>query len=343
MPAPRPVWLGLVLLATQARAAPVALREVRQGLFGTCFATERDGWMVGELGRILHTADGGVTWERQDAGTKRPFLAVACVDARTAWIAGKEGSVYGTTDAGATWTAAATGSSRHLFALAFATRERGHGAGDFGTMVHTEDAGHTWTVARVPPEVELPESALDAGVDPGDVNLYALSYGDTDHLWVVGEFGIVATSEDGGRTFHQQKTPVESTLFGVHFADGQHGWAVGIDAVILHTEDGGVTWSSQPAPVQQRSFYDVFVQDGRGWVVGDAGTVLTSGDGGGTWVVEPLPIELAAQWIRSIWLAPGGRGLAVGAEGLVFTIDAGGLRRLGAGGPETPGTPETGS
>ena len=335
MPAPRLVRLGLVLLATQASAAPIALREVRQGLFGTCFATGRDGWMVGELGRILHTTDGGATWERQDAGTKRPFLAVACVDARTAWIAGKEGSVYGTADGGTTWTAATTGSSRHLFALAFPTRERGHGVGDFGTMVHTEDAGREWAVAHVPSEVELPESALDAGVDPGDVNLYALSYGDPDHLWVVGEFGIIMASEDGGRTFHQQKTPVESTLFGVHFVDAQRGWVVGIDAVILRTEDGGATWGPQPAPVQQRSFYDVFVRDRRGWVVGDAGTVLTSTDGGSTWTVEPLPIELAARWIRSIWLAPGGRGLAVGADGLVFTIDGGGLHRLGAGASET--------
>src|SRR5439155_519476 len=147
------------------------------------------------------------------------------------------------TDGGATWTAAATGSSRHLFALAFPTRERGHGVGDFGTMVHTEDAGREWAVAHVPPEVELPESALDAGVDPGDVNLYALSYG-------------------------------------------------------------------------------------------DPGTVLTRAHGGSTWTVEPLPIELAARWIRSIWLAPGGHGLAVGADGLVFTIDGGGLHRLGAGAPE---------
>src|SRR5881409_3229057 len=98
--------LGALALAAivSAASAPVSLREVRQSLFGACFSTERDGWMVGELGRIFHTSDGGTTWERQDAGTKRPFLAIACLDARTAWIAGKEGIVYGTTDGGAHWT-----------------------------------------------------------------------------------------------------------------------------------------------------------------------------------------------------------------------------------------------
>ena len=321
--------LALAAPAAPGAGTPVPLREIRQGLFGTCFATDRAGWMVGELGRIFHTTDGGETWVRQDAGTKRPFLAISCIDPQTAWIAGKEGIVYGTTDGGATWTPATTGSARHIFALQFGSRERGHGAGDFGTMVHTEDAGRTWTVQQVPPEIELPESALDTGVDPGDVNLYAISYADPDHVWVVGEFGTIMASADGGRTFRQQHGPMETTLFGVHFADARRGWAVGIDSVILHTVDGGATWKAQTPPITQRSFYDVLVRGDYGWIVGSAGTVLRSVDGGATWAVAPLPIELAANWIRSIGLDANGRGLAVGAEGLVFRIDRGELHRLG--------------
>ena len=41
------------------------------------------------------------------AGTRRPLLAVACVDARAAWVPGKEGVVLGTTDGGATLKVAA--------------------------------------------------------------------------------------------------------------------------------------------------------------------------------------------------------------------------------------------
>jgi photosystem II stability/assembly factor-like uncharacterized protein len=322
------VVLGVVALTAPAGADPVDLREVRQNLFGACFATERDGWMVGELGRIFRTTDGGEHWERQDAGTKRPFLAISCVDARTAWIAGKEGIVYGTTDGGASWTAAQTGSNRHVFALQFATRERGHGGGDFGVMIHTEDGGRSWTTQRVSSDFALPESALDIGVDPGDVNLYAVSYGDPDHVWMVGEFGMILTSADGGRVWMQQHSPVESTLFGVHFADARRGWAVGIDGVILQTEDGGASWRPQMGPGQQRALYDVFLRGNTGWIVGEAGTILRSSDGGASWQLAPLPIELAARWLRSVWLTAGGRGLAVGAEGLVFRLDGTRLERL---------------
>jgi photosystem II stability/assembly factor-like uncharacterized protein len=326
-----PALLALALAAPALGAdsgRPVGPGEVRQGLFGACYAGERDGWVVGELGRVFHTADGGATWYRQEVATKRPFLAVACVDAETAWIAGKEGIVYRTTDAGRTWTLVPTGSNRHVFTLQFATPQRGHGAGDFGTMVHTEDGGKTWTTQTVPPDVQLPESALDTGVDPGDVNLYALSFGDPDHAWLVGEFGTVLASADGGRTWKQQHSPVESTLFGVHFVDAQRGWAVGIDSVILRTEDGGASWRAQPPPVAQRSFYDVFVAGEQGWIVGNAGTAVKSVDGGATWQTYPLPIELAANWIRSVWLLPSGRGIAVGAEGLAFRVKDGGLERI---------------
>jgi photosystem II stability/assembly factor-like uncharacterized protein len=320
----------IVGCAAVGRADPVDLREVRQNLFASCFSSDQDGWMVGELGRIFHTTDGGATWERQDAHTKRPFLAMSCLDDKTAWIAGKEGIVYATKDGGTTWTQLDTGSQRHIFTLEFPTAKRGHGAGDFGTMIHTEDGGATWTVSRVPEAVKLPESALDTGVEPGDVNLYALSYGDPDHAWIAGEFGTIMASSDGGLTWTQQTAPVESTLFGIRFSDAQHGIAVGLDSVILRTEDGGATWTHQPAPVTGRSLFDVFVRGREGWIVGDQGTVLRTADGGATWEIEPLPIQLAANWIRSIWLTPDGRGLAVGSEGLVFRVDGSSLKQLGA-------------
>jgi photosystem II stability/assembly factor-like uncharacterized protein len=326
----RTLVLGIALAASAASAAgtPITLGDVRQNLFAACFPTEREGWMVGELGRIIKTSDGGKTWVRQDAGTKRPFLAMSCLDAKTAWIAGKEGIVYATKDGGDSWTPLTTGSTRHLFAIAFPTPERGQGVGDFGTMIHTEDGGKTWTVSRVPESVVLPENALDTGVEPGDVNLYGMSFGDADHAWVVGEFGIVMASTDGGRTWQQQHTPVETTLCGVRFLDATRGFAVGIDSTILATTDGGTTWKTVKAPLSQRSFYDVALQGPNGWIVGDSGTVLKTTDAGASWAVEPVSIKLAANWIRSLSLSPTGAGLAVGSEGLVFRIDGTKLERL---------------
>jgi photosystem II stability/assembly factor-like uncharacterized protein len=322
-------WFIVPPAAPTEAAERLNLSELRQSLFGTCFSSEQEVWMVGELGRIFRSSDGGGTWERQHADTKRPFLAVSCVGPGRAWIAGKEGIVYHTTDGGASWQAAATGSNRHVFALQFADEKRGHAAGDFGAMVHTEDGGQTWTQQHVPTEFVLPEEAIDMGVEPGDINIYGISYGDRDHVWAVGEFGTIMASSDGGLTWTQQHAPFESTLFGVHFTDASHGWAVGIDSVIVATADGGVTWTVQRPPVRGRSFYDVVLRGSRGWIVGESGTLLTSTDGGATWALSPVPIELAANWLRGVALLPDGHGLAVGADGLVFQLDGDTYRRLG--------------
>jgi photosystem II stability/assembly factor-like uncharacterized protein len=324
------VFVAALALALPASGAetPIDLGEIRQNLFAACFPTDREGWMVGELGRIIHTTDGGKTWTRQDAGTKRPFLAMSCLDTKQAWIAGKEGIVYQTADGGASWTELKTGSNRHIFSIEFPTAMRGHAVGDFGTMVHTEDGGKTWTTSRISETVTLPESALDTGVEPGDVNLYALAFGDADHAWIVGEFGTIVASDDGGLTWHQQHTPIESTLFGVRFTDAKHGFAVGIDSVILATDDGGANWRTIPPPVTQRSYYDIALRGQNGWIVGDAGTVLKTADGGATWKVEPLPIQLASNWIRAVSIAPTGGGLAVGSEGMVLRIDGASLEHL---------------
>ena len=205
---------ALVLCAAGAGAESVDIGGVRQNLFATCFATDQEGWMAGELGRIFRTTDGGATWTQQDAHTKRPFLAMSCLDAKTAWVAGKEGIVYGTKDGGVTWTQLQTGSQRHIFALEFASPQVGHGAGDYGTMIHTEDGGASWTVSRVADDVKLPESALDTGVDPGDVNIYGISFGDPEHVWQVGEFGVGLASQDAGKTWRQQTTPVRARSSG---------------------------------------------------------------------------------------------------------------------------------
>jgi photosystem II stability/assembly factor-like uncharacterized protein len=118
----------------------------------------------------------------------------------------------------------------------------------------------------------------------------------------------------------------------VHFAARRRGGGGGADGVILRTEDGGETWLTQPGAPPERPLFDVFVRGDAGFVVGDAGTVLRSRDAGATWQAEPIPIQLAARWLRSVWLVDDAHGLAVGAEGLVFRLVGGRLERLAAAG-----------
>jgi photosystem II stability/assembly factor-like uncharacterized protein len=296
--------------------------EMRQNLFGSCFVSDKEGWMVGDLARIFHTVDGGQTWEQLDAGTKRPFVSIAC-RGNNMWVAGQVGQIGHSTDGGRTWQMQQSGTQRLLLDIAFANTLRGLAVGDYGTLLRTDDGGATWTKIPLPQDLRLPADVMEV-VDPGDVLLYSATFADPDHAWIAGEFGVILASTDGGQTWQQQASSLESTLFGVSFSDPLHGWAVGLDAVLLHTADGGMTWQRQDVETPKGFFpalYGVQVSGNYGWAVGNNGFLLSSTDAGATWQKVKVPIQMGSGWFRDVSLLPDGRGFIIGASGLVLAAD----------------------
>lgn len=304
--------------------------EIRQNLFSTCFFNEQEGWVVGELGRVLHTTDGGKTFERSDAGTKTAFLSVACLPSGTVVVTGQYGLALRSTDKGASWEKLKTGVDRNLLSVSFANDQLGIAVGDYGSIVRTTDGGNTWTKIALPTDIPLPEDIAEI-IQPGDVLLYDVDFVDGEKGWIVGEFGVILATTDGGQTWVAQPSNIETTLFGVFFADAQNGWAVGLEQVMLHTIDGGQSWSRLPTPGRPGfvlGIYDVAVDGKYGWAIGDSGLLLQSTDGGQTWKQVDLPIRLAANWFRGITMTAGAVGYIVGSEGLMLATEREGFRDL---------------
>lgn len=321
------------VLAMPAMAAQKVQRgDIRQNLFSACFTSEQNGWMVGELGRIYHTTDGGQTFTRADAGTRAAFLSVACLPDGSVVVSGQKGLMMKSTDQGETWQKLETGTKRDLLTVEFPTAELGMAVGDFGTMIRTEDGGKTWSKIELPTDLQLPEDVAEI-VEPGDVLLYDIDFVTPERGYAVGEFGVIFTTTDGGKTWTTQQSGVETTLFGVNFADEQNGWAAGIEEVLLHTSDGGQTWETQKVPGRKGfvlGLYDVAVQGQIGWAIGDSGLLLRTVDGGKTWTRVELPLKLAGNWFRGVAIAPGAKGLIVGSEGLVLVTNGAEYQELTA-------------
>lgn len=312
-----------VVWAAPAPAGPHTSESIRQGMFSTCFADENVGWAVGDLGRIFHTTDGAKTWEIQSAGTKRPFVAITCIDAQRAWMAGQNGQIANTTDGGKTWTMQESGTERQLLSIKFVDAQNGITVGDFGTILRTENGGATWSKVAVPTDTKLPEDMIGI-VEPGDIVLYALSYADANHIGIVGEFGVILISEDGGRTFQSRDSMVETTLFGVFMGEQGKAWALGLEAEMLSSVDGGLTWKKEKVPTPpgfSLALYDLEVRGNLGWAVGNSGYMLTSADGGVSWNLVDVSSQMGSYWLREVSLLPSGKGYAVGANGLILTID----------------------
>ncbi len=165
------------------------------------------------------------------------------------------------------------------------------------------------------PVVDVPERPALLVAAPARVVLLGIARAGR-RLVSVGERGIIALSDDDGRTWRQVPAPTSVSLTSVAFANGRDGWVAGHAGIVLHTTDGGEHWTRQldgttaaaltardVAPVRTklgpalRKLAGELVADGadapllavhcfdarRVMLAGANGLLLQTGDGGTTW------------------------------------------------------------
>jgi photosystem II stability/assembly factor-like uncharacterized protein len=104
---------------------------------------------------------------------------------------------------------------------------------------------------------------------------------------IVGSYGKILRTQDGGSTWAIQKTPNQAHLQKVVAWDKDTLMAIGDNATVLTTGDAGQSWKAVKVPTYERG--DVFLtahlepESGRVWIAGNMGMVLFSDDKGATW------------------------------------------------------------
>jgi photosystem II stability/assembly factor-like uncharacterized protein len=186
---------------------------IRYRLRAVTFVDIRNGWTVGALrndtgpnvkqGLILHTPDGGVTWNQQTSGTPNDLGAVTFVDAMNGWTVGDEGTILHTGNGGTTWSLQNSGVTHELPDATFLDLIKGWAVSSDGTILNTVDGGASW-------------SAQNGGTAPG---LNRVTFVDAKNGWAVGRSTILHTS-DGGATWSTQEIPTKGALNGVSFVKG---------------------------------------------------------------------------------------------------------------------------
>ena len=78
------------------------------------FVTPQSGWVVGRKGIILHTSDGGATWDFEASGERDDLIDVDFATAQSGWVVGKSGTILHTEDGGDTWSQQKSGTSAEL-------------------------------------------------------------------------------------------------------------------------------------------------------------------------------------------------------------------------------------
>jgi len=291
--------------------------------------------VVGYAGKILITDDGGVSWQVIESGTRSALYSVDFVDSNEGWICGQEGVILHTLDGGNTWERQQSGTLTYLFALDFIDRNEGWMVGDRAVYIHTTDGGRTWRQGKMAKTEGI--SAEEALVAQDPV-LYDVQFIDSSTGWVVGEFGKIYHTGDGGKTWVEQEQSLLGssglydvldipTFFGVSFVDHRNGIVAGLQGRIARTRDGGKTWAFErfdvDVPVEDPLLSVVQFPDTSAWAVGIAGAIVRQDRPDGAWKRPPVGMELTS-WLRKVDFYDANNGWIVGGYGLILHTTDGG-------------------
>jgi photosystem II stability/assembly factor-like uncharacterized protein len=148
-------------------------------------------------------------------------------------------------------------------------------------------------------------------------NLNAIYFSSQMKGWVVGEFGLVLHTEDGGRTWTAQRYGSDlPQLYSIKFVDDQRGWAIGQAGSLIHTADGGKRWASVDIN-PKRDLYSISVDGQHGVIVGD-GIAFGSDDAGASW--KEMRLNSEDQWLAGV-LVKDRAAVAVGRGGAIQVLN----------------------
>lgn len=251
----------------QGKSWVQATVPVSSDLVAVHFPTANNGWAVGHDGVVLHSANGGSTWEKQFDGRAAAKVMVEYYAKNAPKnTQGFQAEIQRYLDQGA---------DKPFLDVWFENDTTGYIVGAFNLIFRTSDGGKSW----VP--------LFDMIDNPKRFHLYAIRNAGPD-LYVTGEQGSVFKLDSKTGQFKVIKTPYTGTFFGI---TGKKGVliAFGMRGTVFRSSNGGASWNKVETGAPIGLTGATVTEDGRIVLVNQAGHVLLSSDDGASFT--PLKIE----------------------------------------------------
>ncbi|MCX7995513.1 MAG: YCF48-related protein [candidate division WOR-3 bacterium] len=279
----------------------------QSNLMGVFFLNAQEGWICGEGGIILHTNDGGNTFEFQYAPTTLPISDIQFLDSQTGyalvWLSvNNTGTLLVTTDGGVSWHAheipnlpmpPEPGYKFVLSELEFVSQTEGWVTGYMwldppaskesgeliwdrfppGIIYHTTDGGNSWINQTPSPEYGYSDICF-INSQTGWVVSHTSSAMEVQHLFY---------TTNGGESWAVQFI-WEGPIIDVCFDNVNEGWLLVLRSyytsnfhpAILRTTNGGMNWlDDMTFKCHSFKVNGIVTSPGKGWVVGDNGLIMS--------------------------------------------------------------------
>lgn len=264
---------------------------------------------VGDQGVILLSDTQGRQWQQADVPTSVMLTAVTFVTDSIGWAVGHDGVLLRTSDAGLNWRVVMTGNE--LNALQVEQFQRLVDTGGDSAM----------------PELAVDElsyyldDAIVAQEDGPSLPLLNVFFSDSDHGFVMGAYGLLIATQDGGDSWkvlsHRVPNPDRFHLNAM-IGDAHYLYLAGEAGILYRSGDQGEHWEALDSPYEG-SFFDINVYRGEVLLAGLRGHLFTSPDQGITWeqVAIDTPSTLSAVASRdnqSLLIAGQGGSVLLGEQ-----------------------------
>ena len=230
---------------------------------------------------MLHTEDGGATWQRQKVPVQEHLFGLDFIDEHYGVAVGSRGTILITEDGGTTWSNRSLDDDVTLNDVRFIDHQRGWLVGEFGRIYYSNNGGRSWVKQKSPIEVDFASGESRS--------LFRLLLRDSHTLWAFGMDGSILATQNGqtwnvaSPTSTSHAGAKKSHLFAAAAFDGK-GWAVGergalVVSSLTKNEWTPVNLKAPPTTLNGIAFGD----DNLGLIVGNRGLILRTDDGGRRW------------------------------------------------------------
>ena len=279
---------------------------------------------VGERGHVIYSDDEGQTWTQAEVPVSVTLNAVDFGSDSSGWVVGHSGVVLHSGDAGATWQLQFDG--LQAAELVIESREEQIAAMEerIEQAPEAEKGDLEWALD----DLFFALENVQADMEIGPVNpLLDVWFEDDQHGFVVGAYGMVLRTQDGGETWEdwgpQLSNPQNFHLNSVARVTGGALVIVGEAGQVHVSVDNGDTWERRESP------YDgsLFGVMGTGKVnevlaFGLRGNTMLSTDLGRSWT---MVANEGGTTLNNGSVADDGRVTLVGNSGAVLMSSNGGV------------------
>ena len=235
-----------------------------------------NGWVVGDMGLVMHTSNSGYDWEIINLETSADLNCIYMNDIiQDGWIVGAKGLILYTADGGQTWKKQLSGTTEDLYSITATGGDCPWICGH-DVVLHSYNKGEIWDKISTPVHTWF----------------WEIDMKDCDEIWVCGNQSLMMSTNDHGVTWQIHPVPTSYNLMGIDIVANGDYRACGNQETIIKSADGGESWLQEhTAPFISMYAVDTKGIGGPAYAVGDKGHIIETLDGGTTWTEKTSPTQ----------------------------------------------------